>query len=298
MLDIVKFCKAHRIPLAGPGDKHTGPGWQNLDCPFCGDRQDWHLGYSLEWGNFNCWKCGPKSVRQVIGRLLKTSDLNAIIREIARFQIEGGKERREKVERKPDIKPPPGTGPMARRHRTYLQSRGFGPEQLETDWGLLGTQHLSAEWNWRVIIPVADRTGRVVAYQGRSILADAEPKYRFTPNRDILVEPETMLYGIQKAEDAAIVVEGVTGVWRLGLGCVATFGIKWHVEQAEQLRHMKRRYILFDPEPEAQRQATKLAEWLSMFPGVTEVVSGFRTDPGDFTPELASEVKRNLGFGG
>jgi DNA primase len=186
---------------------------------------------------------------------------------------------------------------MTHHHRWYLRGRGFDPKALEEEWGLLGTQHLSSRWNWRIVIPVQDARGRVVAYQGRTIREGVEPKYRMTDHADIPADPRSLIYGINKTrEDGVIIVEGVTGVWRLGPGAVATFGIDWKREQANQLRHFERRFIIYDPEPKAQERALGLARWLGIFPGTTEVVEGFQTDPGDFTPELARKIRRRLGF--
>lgn len=66
------------------------------------------------------------------------------------------------------------------------------------------------------------------------------------------------------AGDSCIVVEGVTDVWRLGPGAVATFGIKFRPAQVAMLaRHFKTIHVLFDPEPAAQAQARKLATDIS-----------------------------------
>jgi hypothetical protein len=254
------------------------------------------MGYNLEGGYFSCWKCGKKSLWDVVGRLLKTTDINTIKREIAQFQIQGRHEAPVVVERKKDITPPPGTGVMVKQHRWYLLTRLFSPKQLERDWGLLGTQHLSGPWNWRVIIPVMNKDRRIVAYQGRSIVTDAEPKYRFTPDEDWLENPKGVLYGEHLADDAVIVVEGCTGAWRLGPGAVATMGINWHAEQVEKLRHYKRRFVLFDPEPQAQRRATGLANALSVFPGETEVLSGFNKQPGEFNSTTVDMIRKSIGL--
>jgi hypothetical protein len=278
------------------GNEHCGIGWVQLDCPFCGDHQQWHLGFNLEWGYFNCWKCGRKDLWKVIGILLRTNDQSIIAAAVAKHKTKGSHTHEEPRERNKELPPPPGCGAMVSQHRRYLRARGFDPTALAREWGLQGTQHLSGIWNWRVIIPVHNETGGIVAYQGRSILTKAEPKYRFTPNNEMLEDPKGLLYGLHKAGDDAIVLEGVTGSWRLGPGAIATFGIDWKKEQANKLRRFKRRFILFDPEPVAQKRALELATWLGAFPGETEVLSGFDKQPGEFTPEEADSIRRELGF--
>lgn len=186
-------------------------------------------------------------------------------------------------------------GPLAPQHIKYLRSRNFDPDKLTKLWDLTGTQHLSGEWSWRVIIPVKTASGQVIAYQGRSISPTAKPKYKMSRDEDILEEPQGLLYGLQWATgDDIIIVEGATGVWRLGPGTLATFGIDWKLPQANKLRKYKRRFILFDPEPQAQKRAQELAEWLSYFPGTTEILTGFDTDPGDFTEKQAEEIRQEL----
>jgi len=184
---------------------------------------------------------------------------------------------------------------MLRQHRRYLRGRGFKPSQLANDWGLLGTGHMSGIWNWRVIVPIHNEAGAVVAYQGRAITSTAEPKYRMTPDDDALEDPKSILYGVHLAERSVIVVEGVTGVWRIGPGAVATLGIDWSREQADRLRQFERRFILFDPEPQAQQRAEELANWVSYFPGETELISGFDTDPGEYTTEQVTNIRQDLG---
>ena len=299
MLDIVKFLQAHRIPTAPAGSPHCGPGWVNMDCPACGDRQQWHLGFALESGAFHCWRCGGKSFRGTIGRLLRTTDQDTISREIAKYQTPGTRRAKAPVERAACLAPPPGAGPMDAQHRAYLRHRGFDPAALAREYGLLGTRHLSGPWNWRVIIPVRNAAGQTVAYQGRSVMTAAEPKYRMTPDGQCLEDPKGFLYGEDKVTgETVLVMEGATGVWRFGGGAVATFGIQWHPEQAAKLRRYKRRFILFDPEEVAQAQAMKLAEWLGVFPGETEVLSGFQCQPGEFPAALVAAIRKNIGMDG
>ena len=112
-----------------------------------------------------------------------------------------------------------------------------------------------------------------------------------------LEDPKSLLYGIEEADgDTVVVVEGPTGVWRLGPGTVATLGIGWHPAQANRLRKYKRRFLIYDPELKAQSRAKELAEYLAMFPGCTEVLSGFDTDPGDFTDQMVSEIIKEIGL--
>jgi len=83
---------------------------------------------------------------------------------------------------------------------------------------------------------------------------------------------------------------------RMGIGSVSIMGIDWKIEQAFILKDFKYRFIMFDPEPKAQKQAQKLAAWLAPFPGETEIISGLKTDPGDLSQEEANKFMKELGF--
>lgn len=144
-----------------------------------------------------------------------------------------------------------------------------------------------------------------MAYVGRSVKkVPTGGKYKVTDNEECLISPSALLYGIHKAsKDGIVIVEGPADVWRLGPGAVATLGISWKREQANILRKYKRKFILFDSvdkknptedDLRAKKQAEKLANYLSLFPGEVELVTGFKTDPGDFTDRQARKVMKRL----
>lgn len=297
ILDILAFCTGNHISYVQEGHHHCHQGWVQLHCPWCSG--EWTLGFNLEYGNFNCWRCGKKDVWDTIGRLLHTTNRSLVARMVHQFSRGGLPEplKPKMKRRKRTLAPPLGLGGLGPQHRKYLLGRGYNPDTLEKDWELGGTAHLSKDWSWRVIIPIHNANGETIAYQGRAIKEGVRPKYKMTDDEDCLEDPKTILYGIDKAVgEAVLVVEGVTGVWRIGPGTVGTLGIDWKKAQANKLRGYKRRYILFDPEPKAQQRAEELANWLSYFPGITEIVDGFRTDPGEFSPRLARKVRCSLGL--
>ena len=191
---------------------------------------------------------------------------------------------------------PPGLGPLGKRHRQYLRRRGYNPDRLLRDWELIGTEHLSGPaWSWRIIFPILNREGRVVAYGGRSLSDKTKPKYRLPEDSQITVNPKSLLYGIHHVEgDAVVVVEGPADVRRLGKGSVATLGTGWNVEQAVQLKRFQRRYIMMDPDSSGQEQGEKLANWLGMYSGETEIIEGLFCDPGDLDQKEADQIMKEL----
>jgi len=297
MIDIIRLCQRYRVPYLESGSPHCGVGWVQLDCPWCQDSDDWHLGFNIDGGYFHCWKCGGHSAVSVVSALLHINDAATVRSIIGRYQRTGTHEASAPIERHTNIDPPAGCGPLSPPHRRYLKRRRYRPGHLSRLWGIRGTRYSVPGWSWRIIIPIRNASHDIVAYQGRAIASSVEPKYRMSRNEDIVDDPHTLLYGIEKVPgDTVLIVEGVTGVWRLGPGAVATFGIDWHTQQANILRKYRRRFIMFDPEKEAQQQATKLANWMSIYPGETELIDGLSSDPGDLTDAAAQSIMADIGI--
>lgn len=295
MLNLRKLCLDKGIAYLEEGHHHCHLGWAQTHCPFCArGKGGFHLGFNLEYGNFNCWRCGKHSVWDVVSSLINTKNKSKIYQTIQQYQIKGLKKQTKKraATRKRNINYPPETKTLSAQHKKYLRGRGFNPIELETLWELLGTKHLSGEWNWRIIIPIHNLEGQVVAFQGRAISPNVKPKYKMINKEEAAEEPSGLVYGLHKVEGESIIItEGPADVWRVGPGAVALFGTDWTMGQANKLRKFNNRYILFDPEPTAQKKAYELAEWLSAFPGQTEVISGFEKDPGDMTGKELKEVR-------
>lgn len=214
---------------------------------------------------------------------------------IAKYQKDGPTGSRVKRDRPKVLVPPPGLGPLTAPHIRYLAKRGFDADDLVKTWEIQGTTYHSKEWNWRVVYPVRNRAGTIVAYQGRSISNDVRPKYRLSDQKEILDDPNSLLYGIHLVpRDAVIIVEGALDAWSIGPGGVATFGIDWKDAQVRILKEFPRRFVLYDPEPKAQARALALAEALSIYRGETELLDGHRTDPGAMTRRAVARLRREL----
>lgn len=296
MLDFRRMAQKYHLAYLEEGHHHCHDGWVQVHCPFCaGGRSGWHLGFSLTQGSFNCWRCGGLRFWDVLPVLLRVNsrDLKEIVDE---FQTDKRPEPKQ-ITRQRTLSPPPDTGPLLGAHRRYLEGRRFDPDALVDTWGILGCGPLGGEWAWRVVMPIQDGDDRIVAYQGRIISEEVKPKYKMEDDEKCLVDPKTLLYGINKVEgNTVLVVEGVPGVWRIGPGTVATFGIDFHKAQANRLRRFKKRFILFDPEALAQKRARQLASHLALFEGETEILSGFQTDPGEFSDRRVQKVRKEIGL--
>jgi hypothetical protein len=283
-MDVIRLCHDFNVTYVTEG-KNCAPGWINLNCPFCNDDGN-HLGYNLSQDYVHCWKCGHHQVSEVFGKLLNMTEGKAwaLMQQYGGSSAKKVKEPIVKIRAKAH-KLPSGTGPMGTIHRIYLQRRRFDPEALESQWGLLGTGPISLldgiDYKFRIIAPIT-WNDEEVSFQGRDITGKHTLRYITCPKERELMRHKHILYGKQDEwTDTGICVEGITKVWRLGIHAFATFGIEYTPTQVRVMaKNFKRIAVVFDPEPQAQRQAEKLVAMLK-FRNVDAWNIDIGMDPGD-----------------
>ncbi|MBC7222120.1 DNA primase [Candidatus Bipolaricaulota bacterium] len=173
-------------------------------------------------------------------------------------------------------------GPAGEKARAYLLSRGIN-ESLWEKWGLgyspsawdallralsrfgvqtlldlglvvMGERGPYDRFRHRLIFPIRDEQGRVVAFAGRAF--EGEPKYLNTPNTPLFTKG-TVLYGLDLAKEAirrkgrAVIVEGYTDVISLHAAgieeAVASMGTSLTADQARLLaRYTEEVVIAYD----------------------------------------------------
>jgi hypothetical protein len=181
--------------------------------------------------------------------------------------------------------------------RRYLEGRRFNPDKLSRLWGLKGVGPLGL-YRFRIIAPITYH-GQVVSFQARDATDRAELRYRACPKDQEARDHKECLYGLDAVPgDRAVVTEGITDVWRLGPGAVATFGVQFSLTQVALLQDFSRVSVLFDSgkeDPEAPKQARKLALMLNAFNVETETVElNAGGDPGKLDQKEADEIMREL----
>ena len=151
------------------------------------------------------------------------------------------------------------------------QVEGLAPELLEAA-GLVvprkGGGGFYDRFRHRVMVPIADRQGRIIGFGGRS-LDGAEPKYLNSPETEVF-EKGKHLYGLDKAvnairkDDRAVVVEGYFDVIALhaaGISnAVAALGTALSSQQITQLCRCcdgKRLILNFDTDGAGVRAAQR-----------------------------------------
>ncbi len=124
----------------------------------------------------------------------------------------------------------------------------------------------------RLMIPICRDTGSVIAFGGRAVDADQQPKYLNSPETPIYTKGRT-LYGLNLSKNAirqgrvAVLVEGYfdfAQVYQAGFqAVVASCGTALTPQQAQQLRRFTSKVVLsFDPDAAGQGAAAKSCEML------------------------------------
>jgi DNA primase len=154
--------------------------------------------------------------------------------------------------------------------KSALLKQGFAEEML-VETGLLIRPEGEAEsydrFRGRVMFPIADRRGQIIAFGGR-ILGDGQPKYLNSPDTP-LFHKGRVLYALHLAREAArseaaILVEGymdVVALHKAGFAtAMAPLGTALTEEQlAEAWRLSAEPYLCFDGDAAGQRAAKRAA---------------------------------------
>jgi hypothetical protein len=270
-------------------------GWLTMDCPFCDAQAGTHGRLGWSGAVFFCWRCGTlRTVEALVGLTgQQERDIQAVLRE-ARSDYAPHKQHNKEQCCKGKLQMPYGAMKMTAAHKRYLRERGFNPEELSRDWGLLGTGGTS-DVPHRIIIPVT-LDGQVVAWQARALNDKHAAKYLSCPDEKARVPIKHCLYGVDKVPGKRVVVtEGPTKVWRLGPGAVATLGAGVTTAQMTMLCRFHEILILFDDDPAGRDGARKLAANTSVLGLQTTIVEvpGL-TDAADLSPQEARKLMKDL----
>lgn len=204
----------------------------------------------------------------------------------------------------------PGRGELTR----HLTKQGFTADELvDANVALRGDGgQLRDRFYERVMFPIADLSGRVIAFGGR-VVASGEPKYLNTNDTPVF-RKSANLYAIDRAKGpitasgAAIVVEGYTDVIALHeagfASAVATLGTALTKQHVKLLgRFAKQLVYLFDGDEAGLRAADRAAEFVDVYS--TEVHREQRVelaaaivpeglDPAEFVAQRGADALRSV----
>jgi DNA primase len=162
-----------------------------------------------------------------------------------------------------------------------FEQRGFPVAQMEQS-GLVGKRQdgtLYDRFRNRLMFPIHNEQGKIIAFGGRALSADDEPKYLNSPETPIYKKSH-VLYNLHRAketvrkQDRVILVEGymdAIGVTAAGFpNVVASCGTALTTQQVQAVkRHSHRIAVNFDPDGPGENAAERsidilLAEGMSV----------------------------------
>ena len=158
--------------------------------------------------------------------------------------------------------------------RQRLLKAGFKPVQLVTS-GLVTRRDDGTEldrFRNRLMIPIARDTGTVIAFGGRALEADQQPKYLNSPETPIYTKSRT-LYGLNLTKGTvrkgnfALIVEGYFDFAQVhqagGFPVIATCGTALTTQQTQTLRRFTSKAVLcYDADRAGQTAAERSSELL------------------------------------
>ncbi len=184
-----------------------------------------------------------------------------------------------------------------------LESQDFSAAQVEES-GLVGKRQDGSMYDRfrnRLMFPIHDESGRIIAFGGRALAAEDEPKYLNSPETAIY-KKSRVLYNLHRAkeairkEDRVILVEGymdAIGVSAAGFpGVVASCGTSLTSDQIQALtRHSRHMVMNFDPDPAGANATEKRIDALlqeGMQVRILELDGGL--DPDEYCKDRGAEA--------
>jgi hypothetical protein len=284
-MEFTDLLDEHGVAYHVTGAKCT-QGWVNFTCPWC--MRDPYMGYNIQNRYVSCWNCGYHPLGMTL-RLLTGLSLPECFRLTAEFPrlFLGHKPHTGRYKEPPNLEPLTTSG----LHRDYLANRGLWPAIVSKMWGVRAIGPLGGRMKWRLWIPIHLR-GEIVSWTTRHISPENPLRYLNAPDEESSYPVSDLLYGIDHARCAIIVVEGPVDVWKIGPGAVATLGTNVTPTRLLQIARFPYRVVCFDNEPDAQVRAKSLCKELSMYPGTTKNVTLDSKDPGFCTPQELDSLRR------
>jgi DNA primase len=222
----------------------------------------------------------------------------------ANLQSQAGEEARKYIAKRalaPETVEHFGLGYSDRSGRALVrlfEQRGFPVAQMEES-GLVGKRQdgsLYDRFRNRLMFPIHNESGKIIAFGGRALSADDEPKYLNSPKTPIY-EKSHVLYNLHRAkesirkEDRAILVEGymdAIGVTAAAFrNVVASCGTALTAQQVQAIkRHSHRIAVNFDPDTPGANAAERSIDLLlveGMQVRIVELDGGL--DPDEYCKE-------------
>lgn len=293
--DMIRFCQDYGIWYCSRG-KIVSKGWIGLQDVFNNDTTDsGYLGFCLAGSYFSSWLDGGHSLKSWLEIVAPDANYHQLMQEYG-DEISYVNRLNDKSQNATYLE---FNFPELPSHaRKYIEKRKFDPDILIEKYGLRWGG-IVGDFAYRIIIPIYDKSGKMVSYQGRFIGTDKDiPRYKNLSLEKSLVDPKSILYNENNAEgNTVFVVEGFFNCIRWQHNAVASLGTSFTETQVQALAQYKRVVILYDSEEGAQKKAKKLGVRVSSMGTNVEVIDlelGDR-DIAECTEDEIKEFRRIIG---
>ena len=300
LIDIERYLNDRGIDCKTSGHTDIGSGWIGITCvfPFCSDDMH-HLGINLNSKFFSCWKCGEK------GSAIK------LIHEIEACSWHKAKEIALSYQDKLSSLKPSGTythtepghcnipsfatKTITKGAGDYLYSRGFDPAKLYQKYNLHSCLTYG-DYSYRIMAPVF-LYRKMVSFMSMGYHNLVKPHYLACPIKKSVLPINSTIYNIDNIHGTrAILVEGITDVWRFGDNVGGMYGKLVTHEQVSLLLEKGIREVFLMPDPDAMNEAKTNAFNLSTVMDTAEILEIADGDPAEFTQQEAERIKNMIGL--
>lgn len=294
--DGASFFRDYQIENITSGHKRTRSGWIQIHCPFCppSSSRDFHMGFKIYESWLHCYRCGKHSIIELIKKFTNENAREVFLRYASGDDAAYKRMRSSSRQGPTSLSMPKMLTQISGMGESYLTSRKFDADYIGKVWGVQQSGPVG-DYKFRLIAPIYFNH-RFVSFQGRDYTDQSPLKYKACPQYMEVIPHKHTLYGIDQVKgDSIVIVEGITDVWRLGPGAVATYGIKYKMAQVAEIvrREYKKVFVLFDWEDFAQAQALRLGSMLSLHGiDVTQIYFSEEMDPGDLSEDDAKHYMR------
>ncbi|HYM10908.1 MAG TPA: DNA primase [Bryobacterales bacterium] len=223
-------------------------------------------------------KRGPEAMADEESKLRAALyQMHEIAQRLFRAQLESpeGKAAREYLQKRglpPEAAEEFGLGfaPGGNRLARALEKEGFPPERLKASGLVIESEDRGGffdRFRNRLMFPITSERGQLIAFAGRALEAEQQPKYLNSPESPIYKKSH-VLYNLHRAKDPmrkrerCVLVEGymdAIGVWRAGVKeVVASCGTALTNEQVRMIgRHAPTVAVNFDPDAAGRSAAER-----------------------------------------
>jgi 5S rRNA maturation endonuclease (ribonuclease M5) len=295
-VDVLSLLEDNNIPFRTEG-KNVTSGWVEISCPHpgCSDPSS-HCGVNLESGYHHCWICGGKGGMLTLTKLLldlTSSEARSLLKKYPAVFIPPP-EKKCREDGITDISLSAFDTILPNLPRDYLAKRGFDPDEIQRKYSIRFC-YTTGKFAYRIIIPII-QNGHIVNFTARDVTGKQEPKYKNLANEEAVIPMKNCLYNIDTVNKKAIICEGVTDVWRIGRGAIATMGTEYTSSQLELLMRKKLNKVFVMYDADAAKKSEMLANALTTFIPSVEIVYLDQGDPGEMSEKEISKVLETIRF--